>query len=148
MKKLTFLLFTIIALLISSCANNSPLPDKSILDEMTSSEIATAIQYEKDNNIEIFGEGSFEDLYSEMRKSLDRLPSSERLSFAPLTYRELAEACAYMQELNNNKTIEAEMIESMPSGADFHDAWKYRLNFYLEIVGKKYPYAAKFIAIW
>lgn len=115
------------------------------MEELAPSEIANIIKYEE-SNPPIFHDGGFAGLYAELRESLDRLSESKRLSFAPLTYRELAEACTYMDKLENDKSIEANMMQSMPS--DFYDAWKYRLNYYLEIVGKKYPLAAKFIAIW
>ena len=145
MKQLLFIFSTIFICLLTSC-NKSPIPDKSVLEELTPTEIADIIKYEESNPT-VFADGGFADLYAEMRESLNRLCESERLSFAPLTYIELSEASYYADNLyNDDDFVRESMSKKIPS--DPTPDWKFRLNAICDKVGEKYPLAAKFIRIW
>lgn len=147
MKFHPFLYILIAVVLFTACSSKSPLPDKSILDELTSSEIAEAIQYENDNNCSVLSEGSFNEAYAELRQSLNRLSESERLAFAPLTYTELAEAVRYADQLYNDDNFLKGVATTRLSTDEAHD-WKWELSVVLKKVGERYPLASQFIAIW
>lgn len=148
-----FLSIIFACLLFSGCGNKSPLPDTSIIDELSSADIAKIIEYEKSHE-PVFSDGDFSENYSELRESVDRLSNSEKYHFAPLTYRELGEACSYLNsQFANQDTLNfyADKYED-PSWANVKATTFDRAGFYRKAifisVGYKYPLASEFFLVW